>query len=129
ASLLSTMAVVMMFVTDLHHLMLRALADSYTLFTPGGAPMVGDMTNLVARHVADAFALGLQLSAPMLLVALVYYIGLGILGRLMPTLQVFFFGLPFQISAQFWVLMVTLSGIMLEFMQRFGAAFVPFLAP
>ncbi len=129
AGFLSTMGILLMFVTNMHHLILRALADSYTLFTPGAAPMLGDMSNLVTRHVADAFALGLQLSAPFLLVALVYYIGLGILGRLMPTLQVFFFGMPFQISAQFWVLTVTVSGIMMVFLERFGAAYAPFLAP
>jgi flagellar biosynthetic protein FliR len=47
----------------------------------------------------------------------------------MPTLQVFFFGLPLQVSLQIWVLMICLSGMMMVFLQAFGNAYVPFISP
>lgn len=125
---LSTIGIVLIFVTDLHHLILRAYVESYTLFVPGRPIIFGDMLDVVARHVADAFALGLKMASPMLLVAMVYYLSLGVLGRLMPTLQVFFFGLPVQIALQIWVMMLSLSGIMLVFLQAFYDGYVPFLA-
>lgn len=129
AGFLSTTALVLIFVSDLHHLFFRALADSFSLFPPGNPIMFGDMSEIVTRHVVEAFALGLKLASPLLLTALVYYLSLGVLGRLMPTLQVFFFGLPAQITMQIWVLMVVLSGMMLVFLQAFQDAYVPFLAP
>ncbi|MCK5167169.1 MAG: flagellar biosynthetic protein FliR, partial [Rhodospirillaceae bacterium] len=43
----------------------------------------------------------------------------GILGRLMPQLPVFFFGLPAQITLQYVVMAITLPGIMLAFMTYF----------
>ena len=55
------------------------------------------------------------------------YIGLGLLGRLMPQLQVFFFGLPAQIAMQIWLLMVALSGMMLVFLTRFQDSFAGLL--
>jgi len=124
---LSTIGIVLIFVTDLHHLVIRAYVESYALFVPGRPIMFGDMLEVVARHVADAFALGLKMASPLLLVAMVYYLSLGVLGRLMPTLQVFFFGLPVQIALQIWVLMLSLSGIMLVFLQAFYDGYVPFL--
>jgi flagellar biosynthetic protein FliR len=124
---LTTLGIVVIFATNLHELMLKAVVDSYMLFTPGQPLVIGDLTDTVARRVADSFALGLQLAAPFLVVALTYYVGLGILGRLMPTLQVFFFGLPVQISLQIWVMMIAVSGIMMVFMTRFQDGFVPFL--
>ena len=70
-----------------------------------------------ALTVADSFALGVQLSAPFLIVSLVYNVGLGLLGRLMPQLPVLFFGPPLQIALQLWVMMLALSGIMLVFLE------------
>lgn len=126
---LGTMGIVLVFVTDLHHVVLRALADSFSLFRPGQPLMFGDMSNIMARHVADAFAIGLKLSSPLLLAALVYYLSMGVLGRLMPALQVFFFGLPVQISVQIWVFMISISGMMMVFLQMFSEFYTPFLLP
>jgi len=124
---LGTTGLVLMFVTDLHHLVLRAIAESFAVFRPGAPLLFADMSNMMARHVADAFTLGLQLASPMLVVAMVYYLSLGVLGRLMPALQVFFFGLPVQITVQFWVFMICFSGIMLVFLRMFSESYMPFL--
>jgi flagellar biosynthesis protein FliR len=129
AAFLLVMGVVLVFTSDLHHLMLRAIADSYTLVTPGHAFPAEDVSQILARRVADAFALGLRLAAPFVIVALTYYIGLGFLGRLMPQLQVFFFGLPFQIGLQIWVFMIAVSGMMMAFLQSFGEAYQNFTLP
>ena len=125
---LLTVGVVLIFVTDLHHLMIRAAIESYAVFQPGNLLPAGDFANLLARRVADSFALGVQLAMPAVVIGLTYYIGLGLLGRLMPQLPVFFFGLPVQITMQLWVLVLALSGIMLVFARRFQegiGAFVP----
>ncbi len=119
---LLTTGIVLIFVADLHHLMIRAVVESYELFQPGKLLLMGDFTQLFARRVADSFALGVQLAAPAIVLGLTYYIGLGLLGRLMPQLPVFFFGLPVQISMQLWVLTVTVSGIMMIFAERFRVA-------
>ncbi len=126
---LSTTALVAIFAADLHHVVLRAMADSFSLFRPGAPIAFGDMSETLAVTLSNAFTLGLKLSSPMLLVALVYYLALGILGRLMPTLQVFFFGLPVQVTMQIWVLMICVSGIILVFLESYGEAYRPFLAP
>ncbi len=123
---LLTTGVIVIFVADLHHLMIRSVVESYRVFEPGAALALGDLAFLMARHVADAFALGLQLAAPFIIVGLSYYIAIGLLGRLMPQLQIFFFGLPFQISVQIWVLSVAVSGIMLVFARRFENAYISF---
>ena len=124
---LMTTGLVLVFVTDLHHLMIVALVDSYTLFKPGGVLPVGDIANFMGRKVSDSFALGLQMSSPFIITSMIYYIGLGLLGRLMPALQVFFFGIPIQISMQIWVLTITVTGILLVFIQHFREGFGTFM--
>lgn len=116
---LTAVGTILIFVTNLHHVMFAAIIDSYSIFTPGGFLSLGDFAMVVARNVADSFALGLQLSSPFVVVGLAYYIGLGVLGRLMPALPLFFFMMPIQIAMQFFVLAMSLSVFMMVFLQHF----------
>ena len=52
AGFLSSIATLLLFVLELHHLFIRAILDSYTLFQPGVAIDFGDTLHLLARHVA-----------------------------------------------------------------------------
>jgi flagellar biosynthetic protein FliR len=126
AGFFGTVGVLLIFVADLHHLILSAVAESYAIFVPGALPPIGDFADMIAQRVAASFALGLQMAAPFLIFGMAYYIGLGLLGRLMPQLQVFFIGIPLQISLQIWVMMLTLSGIMMVFLNRFSEVLSPF---
>ena len=116
---LLTTGMVLIFIADLHHLMIRTVVESYELFQPGKILLAGDFLQLLARRAADSFSLGVQLAAPAIVLGLTYYIGIGLLGRLMPALPVFFFGLPIQISMQLWALTVSVSGIMMVFLEHF----------
>jgi len=119
-----TAGMVLVFVADLHHLMLRALADSYALF-PSGVPFAsGAAAEGLGRTLAASFALGLQLSAPFLIVSIASNVAVGLLGRLMPQLPVLFFGLPVQLSLHIWVLMLAFSGVMMTFLNQFSETLV-----
>jgi len=119
AAFFNILGVFMIFVTDLHHLMLMAVADSYTLFKPGGTLQFGDFSQTIIRLLSESFALGLQLAAPFMVVGTVFYAGLGLLGRLMPQVQVFFIAVPLQIMIAFAVMSMTLSVSMFWFLARF----------
>lgn len=123
AGFLSTTGVLLVFVADLHHLMLRAVVEGYSVFPAGAVPEAGALGQTLARALAASFALGLQLSAPFLIVSIVSQVGLGLLNRLMPQLPVFFLGLPLQVGLQLWVMMLAISGIMMLFLNHFADAF------
>ena len=123
------LGMVLIVVTDLHHLMIRSVVESYSLFQVGQPLLVGDFSEMMARRVADSFQLGVQMASPFLLAALVYYIGLGILGRLMPVLPVFIVAMPVQIVGQIGFLAITLSALMMYFLKRFEASIIVFLEP
>lgn len=125
---LSVTALVLMFALDLHHLMLRAVVDSYAVFPPGQLPPVGDFSQMVTRTVADAFVLGVQLSAPFLTVGLIVYLLMGLLGRLMPQVQIFFVAMPLQLGVGQALLLITLPALMLWFLGQFEDTFMRFTA-
>jgi len=128
SAFLGLLGLVLIFATDLHLMMLRAAHDSYQLMPPRAPLPVEDVLGLGIRFVANSFKLGAQLSAPFIVYAVVYYIGLGLLQRLMPQLQLFFVGMPLQIMMALFVLMMTLSGIMIWFLDHFEGAMASFLA-
>jgi flagellar biosynthesis protein FliR len=121
-NLLTTTGIVLLFATDAHHLMLQALAAGYDGRPAGTAPPLGDMAETLARHLADAFALGIRIAAPLLVVSLLLNLGLGILNRLMPSFQVFFVALPLQMLLAFAVFMLVLGGGLLAFLNLFEDA-------
>ena len=61
----------------------------------------------------------MQLSAPFLVFGLVFNIGLGVLARLMPQMQVYFVGVPLSIFAGFLVLAVVLTAMMGTYLDYF----------
>jgi flagellar biosynthesis protein FliR len=113
---LTVLGVTLIFATDLHHLVIAALNDSYTLFQPGDIPLLGDVAALTTRTVAAAFRIGIQLSAPFLLFGLLFNFGLGILSRLMPQMQVFFVGIPLSILIGFLILLLVIGVMMATFL-------------
>jgi flagellar biosynthetic protein FliR len=117
---LSMLAVTLFFATDMHHLVIFALNDSYTLFGPGEVPATGDVAALVTKTVSGAFRVGVQLSAPFLVFGLLFNLGLGVLSRLMPQMQVFFVALPLSILLGFLFLILVLGSMMGIFLDYAG---------
>lgn len=109
---LTVLGITLLFVTDLHHLLIAALHESYALFRPGEMPLTGDIAALTTRTIAAAFRIGVQLSAPFIVLGLLFNFGLGVLSRLMPQMQVFFVGLPLSILVGFIVLILVLGALM-----------------
>lgn len=121
AGILTTIGVVLVFVTNFHHVLITALIDSYDLITPGSPPPIADMAQSFAHLVGESFAIGLALAAPLVLVGVVVTIGMGILARLMPQVQIFFVAAPAQMVLGFAVLAITLPVLMLWFMGQLGS--------
>jgi flagellar biosynthesis protein FliR len=115
---LTMLGITLFFATDMHHLIIAALNDSYTLFAPGEMPSTGDVAALVTKTVSGAFRIGIQLSAPFLVFGLLFNLGLGVLSRLMPQMQVFFVALPASImfGLLFFILMLgSMMGLFLDY--------------
>jgi flagellar biosynthetic protein FliR len=124
----TTLGLVLIFVTDAHHLMLRAIVDSYALFPAGSLPPFDDFASSLGRLVGESFLVAFQITAPFLIVGVGFQLGLGLLSRLMPQLPVFFFGLPVQIGLQIWVALLAISGIMLLFLNYFAESLLSLTA-
>ena len=111
--LFSLIVPVLVFGTGLWMLPVAALYGSYALVKPGTALPMPDSTGAVLAAVTTAFALALQLAAPFVFASVLWQVALGLMGRLVPHLQVYFAAVPGQILGGL-MLLALLAGGMLD---------------
>jgi flagellar biosynthesis protein FliR len=117
---LTMLGVALVFATDSHYFVIAALNDSYAIFSPSDFTPTGDVADLATRAFAAAFRIGIQLSAPFLVFGLVFNVGLGVLARLMPQMQVYFVGVPLAILIGFFIFAFVLVSMMGVFLSYFN---------
>lgn len=126
---LSILGLLTIFVTDTHHLMLMALLDGYTLFLPGGVLPFGDFSDMLAQILAGSFRMGMQIASPFLLYGIVFYVGMGLLARLMPQMPIFFVALPIQILLGLCTMLITFPAAILWFLNYYQTTFSRIFLP
>ena len=125
---LSVAGAVLLFATDMHHILIYALIESYQTFPTAGEELaMGGIVQIIAKAVSESFAIGFYMSVPFIMVALLLYIAMGVLGRLMPQIQVFILALPVQILLGFLTLFVVGSTVMLYWLTRYDDAIRVFM--
>lgn len=125
---LSVTGVMVVFASNLHHLLIMGLIESYALFPIGAVPDAGSMAELVAKAVSTSFAIGVKIGAPFLVITLLIYMGMGVLSRLMPQIQVFLLALPLQILLSLVTMSFVLSAGFLYWLRQFENGMVFFLS-
>ncbi len=117
---LTLLGLTLLFATDMHHLVIAALNDSYKVFAPGELMPSGDVASLATSAFTVAFKIGVQLSSPFIVFGLVFNVGLGLLARMMPQMQVYFVGVPLSILAGLLILVAVIATMMGSFLDYFG---------
>ncbi len=127
AAFISVVAILLIFVTGFHQVMIHMIIESYALFQPGNieslTTLSGDMAQTFTRFLSASFLLGLQVSAPVTILGLVMFSAAGIVNRLLPQIQVFFILQPLQILLGFIVLVLSLGIIVSFFVQDFASKY------
>ncbi|CAK0754997.1 Flagellar biosynthetic protein FliR [uncultured Gammaproteobacteria bacterium] len=127
-ALLGWLGLLLIFATDLHHLLITAVVDSYGVFKPGSPLPIHDMTMTIIRVTGDSFNLGARMAAPFLIVGLMFALALGILAKLTPQIQVFFIFTSSQIMLGLALFALTLSAMMTFWLTYLEDSIIRFLA-
>jgi len=127
STFLTLMAVVLIFITNMHYMMIAAMLDSYSLFPVGTEINTADFAETVIRTVANSFLIGIQIASPFIVYGLIFNVGLGIIARLMPQLQVFFIAMPLNILIGFVIFAIVIPAGMMWFLQQMESSLGAFL--
>lgn len=117
--------VALLFLTNTHHIILRALLDSYTIF-PLGRIFVGDLADQIVKVGAKSIYIGVAIAAPFFVMSVVLNLGMGLANRMMPQLPVFFVAASLLIFAGFVVFGVAIPSMIEFFIGQFSSWLMTF---
>jgi flagellar biosynthetic protein FliR len=120
ATLYGMVAVIAFLGVDGHHVLLRALADSYTGLPIGAGHVNESILQSVTQILALVFTIGVRLAAPIVIVLLVVELAIGLISRTAPSLSFQTVGYPVRI-----VIGLALLGTVLLAVMRVTGGAVP----
>lgn len=126
---LGLIGIVLIFATDLDHLFIAAIVKSFDLFPFGRDIPITDAGQLAVQTLGGSFALGLQLSAPVIVFSLVFNIAAGLVGRVMPQFQVFFAAAPLMVLLGLSIFALSLGAIGMIWIDRYRELTGTFVSP
>lgn len=109
--------------SGLHALPLAALAGSYRVIPAGALLPAADTARSVVEAMTDYFALGVRLAAPFIAASIVWQVGLGLIARLVPQLQVYFVAMPGQILGGLLLLALLMAGALAAWQTHLDGVF------
>ncbi|MGJ7502484.1 flagellar biosynthetic protein FliR [Variovorax sp. ZT5P49] len=105
------LAVLMFFLVNGHHALLRGISYSLDRFPVGAAWSISDSVAPVMKQAAGLFSLGFALAAPVVFCILLVEFALGVIGRNLPQMNMFTMGIPVKIIAGLVALSLWFMGI------------------
>ena len=116
---LGLIGITLIMATDLHHMFLAGIVQSYTIFPFSRDVPVADAAQLAIQTVAGSFKLGLQLAAPVVVFSLIFNIAAGLVARVMPQFQVFFVVSPLMVLFGLSLFALSLGTIGMVWVSRY----------
>ncbi len=98
SSMFAIAAVALFFSMDLHHTLLRSVADLFAVWPPGSHQASALDIEWMIRAGGQMYVRGLLIVAPVVASLLLTELGLGLVARTMPQINVFTLGLPLKIA-------------------------------
>ena len=111
AVLYGNLAVLLCFLTNAHHLLLEALADSYASLPIGVGAISSNVAASAAEMLGMVFVFGVRVAAPVIIVLLLVELALGLIAKVAPALNVMIAGAPIRLIVGLLVVAATVAGI------------------
>lgn len=123
ARLYEVVVPVLILSTGLYRELLSALTGFYRLIPPGSIAWASDSATVTVTAIAGSFGLALRLATPFVLASVAWNVGIGLIARLVPRLQVFFVALPGQIGLGLLLLSSVAIPLITAWMEAMTADF------
>ena len=91
-------AMLLLLVTNAHHIFLRALAESYRLVPPFGFHFSNSLMQQIVDLGGKMFVIAVQVGAPIIAALLLISVAFGLIARTVPQMNVFIVAMPLKIG-------------------------------
>jgi flagellar biosynthetic protein FliR len=101
--------IMIFFSIDAHHIVVRGLYTSFKELPLGTATFTSGLFNYFISATGRIFSLGLKFGAPLVFTLFLIELSLGLLSRMIPTMNIFVEGLPVKVFVSLSVLSLALG--------------------
>lgn len=91
-----------------HHMLIRALFDSFTSLPPGKAVFSAEISDSVLGIFGTVLATGVRIAAPVVATVLILEVALGTISRMVPQMNIFVIGMPLKIIIGLIMITITI---------------------
>jgi len=121
SAFLMLLGVTLIFATNTHHLFIAGILGSYEAISPAQPMIAADFAAMAVKTLSQSFMLGVQLSAPVLVFALIFNLASGLIARVMPAFQVYFAAAPLSVLLGLSIFALSLGVMGTIFIDRYRA--------
>lgn len=105
-------AVLLFFVTNAHHVLLRGMADSFQIAPIGHLALNASITNGILSLFIAMFMIAIKISMPVVAAVFLADIALAIASKVVPQMNVLIVGFPLKLGIGLFTLVIALPVIM-----------------
>jgi flagellar biosynthetic protein FliR len=91
-------ALLIFLVMNGHHIFLYAIVESFRILPPLGFHFSGELMQLILVFVRNMLEVAIKTGAPIIAVLLFMSVGMGLIARTVPQINIFIVGFPLQIA-------------------------------
>ena len=113
-SFLYNLGIIVFLVTNGHHMIISALAESFRVVPLAGMAPDVSIAMLMEQFTVGIFVTGMKIAMPVTFAILLTNVGLGIMARTMPQMNIFVVGIPMQL-----MIGITMLSMLLPFYVLF----------
>ncbi len=108
AQFLFFVALLLFLAVDAHHIFIYGIVESFRVVPIMTFQVSGALTEAIMNHAKTIFATGLTIGAPVMVLVLLSNVGLGLVARTVPQINIFIVGFPLKIGIGLIAIGITL---------------------
>lgn len=122
-NLLSFAGLLLLFLLDFHHVVFKALVDSYATMPMGGDFDAQSALITLTDTLLQTFDIMLRLASPFIIYGLIFNVAVGLVNKLAPQIPIYFISLPYIILGGLFLVYFGISSLLEIFANGFMPVF------
>ncbi|TCL75648.1 flagellar biosynthetic protein FliR [Rhizobium sp. BK251] len=114
----------LLFILDFHHIVFRALIDSYSVVSLGAEIQMRSNLISITDTLESTTYIMLRLSSPFILYGLMFNVSIGFINKLAPQIPVYFISTPYLLMGGLFMFYLSIAALVSQFADAFGNVFI-----
>ncbi|MEP2946963.1 MAG: flagellar biosynthetic protein FliR [Lentilitoribacter sp.] len=118
-NLITVTAIVLLFISDFHHMVIQTIVNSYKFMPIGTGFEVRMALVTLTDTLSETFLLMLRLASPFIVYGLIFNLAIGMVNKLAPQIPIYFISIPFILAGGLLLVYFGIANYLTLFLDGF----------